>query len=298
MKKNHRRGRILLIVFLVIIAALSILYFQRKKIVGKYVPEVTKFYSADLTWKNDSLIGVVAMGIKNKSTSLISIDSINAGIRLDTLTVLNLDQKVDIRLDALESDTLFLNVGLPVKRFMHFVGSLEHQDSVEMFYTLDILYSTKVGSIHLPIKDSMNIVAPRRVQAELVKFEYEKYHEKSIYGNLLVYIYNPGRLNLAIEDIHYTVNTNGDISTEGTYTKEVKLEPGSENIFSIPVEIKVDKPLKTLVNVISDKDTYLYSVTLNGTLKTEADIFNDCSITLHKTGSFEILKSDTADKDK
>ncbi|MFI5171515.1 MAG: hypothetical protein ACHQFW_03950 [Chitinophagales bacterium] len=290
-----RRSKILLTITGVVLIAVFLLYQFREKIVGQFVPEVTRIYYTNLNWTNDSLIGDAALEIRNKSGTPLNIDSLEMQFSLGGVRFINLKQAVGIELAPFEFDTLHLDVNIPITEFFAFLDSVVNIDSTEMAFSLNIYYNTKSGGLKLPIERVKMIAAPRKVMIDIIKVDPGEYNKKILAADIFIYIMNFGRLDFAIEEIEYSFATNGDISTSGKYDKKVVLGPGEQTTVKLPVELEIEKPLKTLANVATDQDIYYYNLQLNGEINCESTIVDKMQVQLNKKGLFEIFEEEIND---
>ncbi len=292
-----RRLKIILIVIVVILITGFLLYKWREKIVGQFVPEVTRVYYANLIWEKDSLIGDAALEIRNKSGTQITIDSLELQFSLGGVRFVNLKQEVNIDLEPQEYDSLKINIDIPIKQYFSFLDSVKNIDSTLMAFSLNIYYNTKGGDLKLPIKKEIMIASPKKILVNIEKVEIIEYNDKKLNANVHLFVLNAGKLEFKIEDIKYSFLTSGDISTEGTYEKEVILKPGDETVIILPVQLSIDKPLQTITDVISDNDSYFYEMDITGIIKANSEVVNNMVVKLEKSGVFEVKKASFKDND-
>lgn len=292
-----RKLKITLIVTGAVLIVGFLIYQWRERIVGQFVPEVTRIYSVNLNWKNDSLVGNAALEIKNKSGTPIHIDSLEMEFSLGGVRFLNLKQEVNIDLAPKEYDSLLLDINIPIERFFSFLDSVAEIDSTEMMFSLNIYYNVNGGQLKLPINKAKMVLAPRQVMVQLVDVELKEYNDKQLKAEMFIHVYNPGKLDFSIVDVDYKFNTSGDISTAGSYDKEILIKPGESKTIVLPVSIDIEKPLQTISNVITDNDSYSYTLIITGKVHTESPMVNNMQVILHKEGFFEIRKEDTVKKE-
>jgi LEA14-like dessication related protein len=104
-----------------------------------------------------------------------------------------------------------------------------------------------------------------------------------------VQVINKGEnLDLDLSQLTYDVALGDDIIGSGTTAQVVKINPQSEITVILPLLLKVEKPLKTSLQVLFDNDKMNYTLHLRGLLSTKK--IKEIPVDFTATGITELVK--------
>jgi LEA14-like dessication related protein len=79
-------------------------------------------------------------------------------------------------------------------------------------------------------------------------------------------------------------------TVKGLYPKEINVLPKSELYVTIPVEVNIDHIGKTVIEIITNKDTFKYGLAIDGTIELTNSKKGPSHIHLTKEGTLELVK--------
>jgi LEA14-like dessication related protein len=296
--KRPRIFWIFLIIFLLIaIAALILFYkYNPKKAVNLILPDFSKVEYINAFVEKDSVKTKVDVIVENKSPYKLDIDSasfeilLNDQLLLTELIPLNLKQK------RYQVDTIQLPIDLSKKKLKHVIGDLKGTDSTNLTAHCYIIYNTVFGRVKLKYDKVIRIAVPVPPQIKVVKVERKKYNvaEKILNTTIFLQIINGGpTIHLKLYDIHYQLQVENELSSEGAIDKTVLIKPRSTETLEIPVDIKVEHPLKTIIAILTDNDQMNYSLHLKGKMiekMVDLEKQDPIPVEINATGKLELKK--------
>lgn len=296
--KRPRIFRIFLIIFLLIaIAALILFYkYNPKKAVNLILPDFSKVEYINAFVEKDSVKTKVDVIVENKSPYKLDIDSasfeilLNDQLLLTELIPLNLKQK------RYQVDTIQLPIDLSKKKLKHVIGDLKGTDSTNLTAHCYIIYNTVFGRVKLKYDKVIRIAVPVPPQIKVLKVERKKYNvaEKILNTTIFLQIINGGpTIHLKLYDIHYQLQVENELSSEGAIDKTVLIKPRSTETLEIPVDIKVEHPLKTIIAILTDNDQMNYSLHLKGKMiekMVDLEKQDPIPVEINATGKLELKK--------
>ena len=120
--------------------------------------------------------------------------------------------------------------------------------------------------------------------------KYTKVRMRSIHANVKIKIVNYSDVDLSIKKMTYTMNVLKQGNLQGRHTEEIKIKPHGTSFIELPVEISPKNIVKTLFDVMINKDSYDYTLKLNASLESSGLLKDTFAIDIVKRGTMELKK--------
>lgn len=269
MMKLSKGFKIFLIIFLITLIASSVLFYiyNPKKAIYLILPDLSKITYISANVKNDSVQTKIDVIVQNKSPYKLTIDSAFFEILLhDQLLVKEL-VPVNLKQKRYQIDTIQLPVDISRKKLKKILSGLKAVDSTDITANCYVIYNTVFGKVKLAYEKIVHIPVPVPPKIKVVKVERKKYNvmQKVLNTTILLEIINGGQnIDLQLFDVHYEMQIENQLSTEGVIDKTIVIKPKSTETVEIPIDIKVEHPLKTIVAILTDNDQMNYTLHLQG----------------------------------
>ena len=153
-----------------------------------------------------------------------------------------------------------------------------------------------MGRIKLNYEKSIHIPVPVPPQIKVVKVERKKFNmsDKILSATIQLKIINVGKnIDLQLQHIHYSMEIGHTLSSEGDVDKLVSIKPESITALEIPVDIKVDRPLKAIVEILTDHDQTNYILHLKAEMiehMVDKSSQTPIPVEIEATGGIELKK--------
>lgn len=267
MKKLSKGVKIFLgIILLIVIASGVLIYiYNPKKAIDLILPDLSSINYIYANVKNDTVRTKIDIIVQNKSPYKLTIDSVYFEINLNEEQLIEERIAVNLKQERYQVDTVRLPVDFPKKKFKGILANLKGVDSTHLNANCYIIYNTIFGRVKLKYDKLVKIPVPIPPQIKVIKVERKKYSitEKTLFTNVQFEIINMGRnIDLQLTHIHYKLKVENSLSSEGTIDKKVNIRPQSTVTVEIPIEIKVERPLKTVLAILTDNDRMNYTLHL------------------------------------
>lgn len=267
--KRSKGFKIFLIIFLFILVAVSVLLYiyNPKKAIYLILPDLSRITYIIADVKKDSVQTKIDVIVQNKSPYKLTIDSACFEIFLHDQLLLKELIPVNLKQKRYQVDTIQLPVDLSRKKLKQILEGLKGSDSTDLKANSYVVYNTIFGRVKLSYDKVVRISVPVPPKIKVLKVERKKYNvtEKMLSATILLEIINAGpNIDLQLYDIQYRLEIENELSSEGTIDKMVTIKPKSTETIEIPVDIRVEHPLKTIVAILTDKDQMNYTLHLQG----------------------------------
>lgn len=258
----------LIILILLLIGAYY--YFNPKKAMLMVFPNLEGITGIYANIGSDSAHTTVDLVLKNQSPFKLVIDTVYLKVELNNIMLA--EQTVAVRLDQEkhQTDTVKFPLNISVKKIRKTIEDLSAVDSTDLKITSYAVYNTFLGKVKMPVERIIRIAVPVPPKIKVLKVERGKFHlrDKQLDATISIEIINKGKnVDIKLTDIHYKLVVKDNFETDGMLQQSIRIKPGSTQVIDIPVVIKIDRPLKTLMNIATDNDTYPYSLYMNCMLK-------------------------------
>ncbi|MFL5762721.1 MAG: LEA type 2 family protein [Bacteroidia bacterium] len=159
-------------------------------------------------------------------------------------------------------------------------------------YAIIILvdYSTFLGNNDVLITKSKRLQIPQPPELEIIEIKYNNVHLKSIKAKVKIRVTNNGPIDLHVTGMKYYITLRGQGKVSGRYAPGIDILPYGTTIVDLPVEINPKKISRTLLDVITNNDTYDYSLNVNAVLSLPDQPGQTFHVDLVKTGRIELKK--------
>lgn len=259
-------GLISLGVFTLAIVVLFYVY-NPKKAVELILPDLSKITFINVSVVNgDSVQSKAAIIVQNKSPYKLSIDSVFFRVELNKSQLI--EEYVPLNLEQIrhQVDTVLLPIDFSRKKLKTILAELKEVDSTDVDFKCYVIYKTMFGHVKLKYDKTVRIPVPIPPQIKVIKVERKKFNvlDKILNTNIQLEIINKGKnINLKLQHIHYTLEIGNSLSSEGIIDRTIEIKPQTTSYAEIPLEIKIEHPLKTILEILTNNDHTNYILRLN-----------------------------------
>jgi LEA14-like dessication related protein len=265
--KRSRVVKIVVVILMISIIAVFILFhfYNPRKAIDLILPDLSEISYINANVKGDSVRTKVNVIVQNRSPYKLTIDSVYFEIRLNDKQLVEELIPVELKQLRYQTDTVELPIDISRKKLKWILENLKNVDSTDIRANCYVVYNTVFGHVKLRYDKITHIPVPIPPQIKVVKVERKKYSviDKTLYAIIQLEIINKGRnIDIQLSNIHYQFQVENSLTSEGTIDKKVTIKPASMQYLEIPIAIKVERPLKTAVAIITDNDRMNYSLHL------------------------------------
>lgn len=293
-----RKARIFIIILVLLLLAIGgfIYFYNPKKAINLILPDLSRITFIHANVKKDAVHTKVDVIVQNKSPYKLTIDTVYFQIKLNNESLLEESVPVQLEQKRYQIDTIEIPVNVSTKKLRGILEKLKGTDSTGLEASCYVKYNTIFGKVKLSYDKLFRIPVPIPPKIKVLKVERKKYNitEKKLFTNIQLEIINMGgNIDLQLTDIHYQLNIENELSSEGVISKKVTIKPKSTETIEIPVEIKVEHPIKTVLDILTDNDKMNYTLNLQAMLienmvdKVKQD---PIPIEIHASGKLELKK--------
>ncbi len=270
MKRSKTVKIVVIILVIIILAVLTLFYvYNPKKAVNLILPDLSKITYINAFVQKDSVETKVDVIVQNKSPYKLTIDSVYFEVKLNDKQLIQELVPVELEQFRYQTDTIELPINLSRKKLKSILEGLKGTDSTTITANCYVVYNTIFGHVKLKYNKTLPIPVPIPPKIKVVKVERKKYslRDKTLYTVIQLEIINKGKnIDVQLKNIHYHLQIENSISTEGTIDKTVLIKPSSTASLEIPVAIELAHPLKTAIAILTDNDQMHYTLHLTGDL--------------------------------
>lgn len=289
MKNINRKLRIIVGIFFLFICCVLTIYFFRKPLISKILPDVEQVGSIHIEIRNDTCYLSSKLSIRNKTFLRIGIDSIKYKISLLDSIYINSERSIGIVLSGYENEIIDFSLKIPYKRIIKELNRQRKMgDSTSYSIDLSLQYATVFGKHELPVTKSARIKIPQPPEIEVVEIKYNNIRRKKILANALIKIINYTPVTLSITELNYDMQILNQGYVKGKYCIPVNIKPNQTTYINLPVEINVNRIGKTIFQIVTNKDTYDYTLKMNAVLSSSDPFKKSFLIDIAKTGKMEL----------
>src|SRR3954462_220078 len=253
---------------IIILAGVVLFYFYNpKKAIELILPDLSKVTFINATIVNgDSVQSKADIIVQNKSPYKLTIDSVFFKVELNKRKLIEEFVPLNLKQMRYQTDTVQLPIDFSRKKLKAILAELKGIDSTDLDVHCYVIYNTLFGHVKLSYDRTVHIPVPIPPQIKVVKVERKKYNvmDKILTTIIHLEIINKGKnIDLKLQHIHYTIEIGNSLSSEGDIDRTVTIKPESTSYIEIPVDIKVERPLKTIVDILTNNDQTNYVLHLN-----------------------------------
>jgi LEA14-like dessication related protein len=288
-----RTIKYIVIGFLALVATGAlIVYLFRKKIASRYIPEVSQVGIVRVALKNDTSYLNFNLALANKTFLKIEVDTITYTIALFNKTYLEHQRFIGLILPGSGKDTLLIDIKIPYVDILKNLNSERKKgDSTSYSIQLYLQYKTIFGRSEIAINKDAKLKIPRVPELEVINIEWNRVRFKSIMADVSIKLTNYSDITLTIKDLNYSIDVFNEGKLTGIYKDPIVIKPKGVTLANFPIELAPNRIVKTIFDVITNRDIYPYTLTLNATLKSN-DLPKEDSIQIElvKNGQMELRK--------
>jgi LEA14-like dessication related protein len=288
--KNTIKYLSIVFVPLAIIAG-GIAFAFRKPIKTYFIPTVEQIGDINIKVENDTCYVSSKLTASNKSFLKIEVDTIKYKVSMFGKTYLQNKEYIGMILKGYSKDTIDFALKIPYIRIIKDLKKKrKNGDSASYFINVSLQYSTFLGQNEMPINKSAKLKIPQPPELEILDIKYTKIRMKSILADVKVKITNYTDVNLSIKEMGYSMNVLKQGILKGKHEKEIDIKPNASTIIELPIEISPKNITRTFFDILINKDSYDYTLTLDAILESSVSIKESFRIHLVKSGEMELRK--------
>jgi LEA14-like dessication related protein len=280
-------------IFILVLAIIAsgVIFIYRAEITACYIPSVEQIGVIDIKVKSDTSYISSKLTVKNKTFLKIQIDTIKYKVSLFDKMYLQSQRYIGMALRGYGTDTLDFSLKIPyVTILKDLKAERKKGDSASYSINISLQYSTAFGKAEMPINKSAKIKIPQPPELEVVEIKYKKIRLKSILAEAKIKIINYSAVTLSVKEMRYSMNILKQGNLKGNYRGLFDIKPKGTTFINLPIEINPTNLGKTIFDIVINKDTYDYTLTLNAILESSDPLKESLHIDLTKNGKMELKK--------
>ena len=283
--------KIIAFILVLVIISAGIIYTYHTDIKTHFIPTIQQTGDIDIKVENDTCYVSSKLIATNSSFLKIGIDTLKYKVSLFNKTYIQSKKYIGIILHGHGKDTVDFSLKIPYKNIIYDLKE-ERRNGDSASYSINIFlqYSTFLGKEEMPISKTAKIKIPQPPEIEITNIKYTKIRRKSIHADVKVKITNYSSVNLFIKQLNYSMNIIKQGKLKGKHIQQVDIKPNGTTIINLPIEISPKNLARTFFDIIRNKDTYDYALTLNAILESTDPIKESFVLELTKKGKMELRK--------
>lgn len=290
--KNTTKYIIAAVIVLALIGAGLYFFFHPKKALNLVVPNFTGLANIGVEIKGDTAYLDMNAVMENKAPYPINIQNMTYSVRLDETEIVSENHNLDLKQKPGQIDTAQLLIAMPYKTVMAVMEDIQNQDSTTVGLNFSITYETLFGEFTVPVEFTTPIKTPvaPKVEMKKVKIGFFNFKETKFELILNLELENMNEIELEVEDLKYDVEFGDDITGYGELGEPLKVKAMGKTDLRLPVIIDIDRPMKLIWDIITNKDEMDYGLHLTGKIvpKDKGQKHSPFDITVH--GEAELVK--------
>lgn len=280
-----------LFILVLLITTGGIIYLYRKDIRKHFIPTIEQIGDVHVKVQNDTCYVSSQLTATNKTYFKIGIDTIKYRVSLANKVYLQNKKFIGMTLHAHAKDTVDFSLKIPYKTIIEDLKEQRKKgDSTSYAINVSLQFTTFLGKAEMPINKTAKLKIPQPPEIEVMDIKYSKVRMKSILANVKVKIINYSSVNLSIKKMSYSMDVIKQGNVKGRHQEQIDIKPHGTTIIELPMEISPKHIARTLFDVIVDKDSYDYTLTLNAILEATDPLKDSFPIDLIKKGKMELKK--------
>ena len=288
--KNKIKWFGVFILALAIIAG-GIIFIFRADIIAHYIPAIEQTRAIDIKVENDTSYIRSKLIVRNKTFLKIGIDTIKYKVSLFDKVYLESQKYIGKVLHGYGTDTLDFSLKVPYITILKDLrAERKKEDSASYSINISLQYSTALGKAEMPISKSAKIKIPQPPELEVVEIKYKKFRFKSILAEAKIKIINYSAVTLSVKEMRYSMDILKQGNLKGNYSEPFEIKPKGTTFINLPIEINPTNLGKTIFEIIINKDSYDYILTMNAILESDNGVKESFNIGLTKNGKMELKK--------
>lgn len=289
MKKKVRY--ILLSVFILFAILISCVFIFKPQLISHYRPEIKQTGIIHINMLDDTTYINSKLEITSKTFFKLRVDTIKYKIVLFDQPLLQSTEFLGIQLPAFGKDTIDLLIKIPHRSLMHNIRTEgKKTDSTGYTINISLQLSTPFWRGEIPFNRSAKIKIPHPPELELVEVKYKKIRLKKIIADVRVKITNHSNVVLSVKDMVYKMKILKHGEVKGSFKKAILIKPKGVTFVELPLEINITNMGKIISDVLTDKDNYDYTLTMNAFIESANPLKETFHVDLTKSGKMELKK--------
>jgi len=254
------------IILLLLAAVLLLGWIYRKALIKKVLPEVEKISVTQIVVDDDSAHLRVAMTVKNKGVMNWRVKQMKLQVLHDTTTMISLSSDSLYVLKVNERREQVFEIGLPYKKILRRIRSLQGQDSTLITIRGGLVFDTFAGDIAVPVNEDLTVGVPTPPVVYVRELEYLGKDEQGRHGlNLRLTLVNYNNVQFEMKDVSYEFASKELFHGSGSIDS-VLIRPLDSTRLLLPVHVTLDNSFRLASKIVFNNDVVNYSFVMRGTI--------------------------------
>ena len=278
---------------LVTITAVGFYYYLNpKKALNFVVPSFNGLANIAVQIKNDTAYLDVRSVMENKAPYTIHIKNLTYTVCLNGIDIVSEEHALNLEQEPGQKDTANLLIRLPYKAIREVIMDIQDQDSTEIGLTVNITYETIFGEITVPAVYNTPIKTPHPPIIELSKIRmgFFNFKEKRFQLILDIDVDNFNEIQVELAKLNYNAEFGDNLTGYGKLDEVLTVRPNTRTNISLPLVINIDKPMKVIWDIITNRDRMDYTLNLEGKLLRSEKVSKDIPFNVSLNGNAELVK--------
>ena len=267
------RTAIKIFFFLLIAGLLGVIVYYVLRPIDAFkliFPKINEISNVHVDVRNDEVNAKIYAVVQNENPYPLVIDTFYYQLKLNDIELM--ERKVPLQLDQdqNEIDTVEIPLQFSIKQVKEVISKLDGKDSTDAETNGYIIYNTIIGQKKLSINKKIRIAVPVPPEIKILKLKLKTFRigDKTAEVIMKIEIINKGKyIDMQLNGIRYNLKLEDTFSSEGYIDRLIKISPGSSQVLEIPASVIFDRPLRTAVEVVFNKDKVKYDVSLHTNVK-------------------------------
>lgn len=283
---------ILGVILTVLIGTGLYFYLNPKRALNFVVPNFTGLANVGVEIKGDTAYLDVNTVMENKAPYAINVKKIDYTICLEETDILKEKHVVNLEQKPGQIDTANLLVRLPYKNVRDVIESIQNQDSTTIEATFSITYETIFGEVTIPAAYDTKVKTPNPPEIELNKIRLGFFNFKETKFELILDldVTNENDIEVSLDNLEYEAEFGKNLTGYGELDERLTVEANAKTNIRLPIVISVDKPMKIVWDIITNKDRMGYILHLRGQLVQKKADRENIDFDVSVNGDAELVK--------
>jgi LEA14-like dessication related protein len=230
------------------------------------VPDLTSVEKLEVRLSGDTAYTTALVNLENKGWFRITLDSIYYQISWDLEQVLDKKSPLLIRLAPGEDTLLRIPLSVPYITIRKKIKSMNPIDSFDLKLDARLFYSTRLGKPDFAFQKTFRLKAPVPPEINIVETRFISFKKGVINLEADVQVNYHGEVDVKLSDLKIGVNIEDLMRSDVAYGKDIVLKKEGGKKVTLPVSIRVKKPLRLISDVLKKNKLQKYNLTISGQL--------------------------------
>lgn len=290
--------RILIVLVLLVLIALTVVYLFRKRLIKSVVPEIAEVYIQNLVIENGKGRAHLVLYLENKDVIDYNVTAMDLKLHSGSLELMHYKRDSSYILNAGERKEFDLEFDIDTQQLVKRIRSLQEKDSTTVLIAGNIVFATYLGFYKLDINKNVTVRVPTPPDIKIREIEYLGIRNgDSIDFNLHIGVLNYNPNILGIKDVTYHFSGEEFFEARGSLP-DVQLDTSDTIVRILPITVVTKRKMELLSKIILNEDKIGYQVKIDGILLLKNDKHNELNISITKKAKLELYKKNKKSKIK